>query len=208
MKKIYQTELIYNAIKDTIYSELLLSLDIPLLLIEYEPGESISSPLDDFNYFQIVLKGSLSIYFIRDDGSPYSLSTGGANYILGDMELFSTPTANVFVEATQKLLTVAIDINLHRDKLLNNVGYLKLAATSMAAKLEALTKMDASTSSLSQRVLNYMKYKCDNNTIKGIEKAAFNLNCSARQLQRIMNNYEKSGAVCKIGKGSYKLISH
>ena len=59
--------------------------------------------------------------------------------------------------------------------------------------------------SLKQRVLTYMKYKCGNGELRGLQQAAFHLNCSARQLQRILNQYEAEGKVEKIGKGAYRL---
>ncbi len=51
-----------------------------------------------------------------------------------------------------------------------------------------------------------MKYKCEDGTLKGIERAAFHLHCSARQLQRILNEREAAGAVKRLGKGTYRLI--
>ena len=51
-----------------------------------------------------------------------------------------------------------------------------------------------------------MKYKCNDETLKGIEQASFHLHCSARQLQRILNQSETAGLVKKLGKGTYKLI--
>ena len=51
-----------------------------------------------------------------------------------------------------------------------------------------------------------LKHKCENRELRGIEKAAFRLHCSARQLQRVLNEYEKEGVVVKIGKDAYKLI--
>jgi hypothetical protein len=46
-----------------------------------------------------------------------------------------------------------------------------------------------------------MKYKCEDEILKGIEQAAFHLHCSARQLQRILNQSETNGLVKKLGKG-------
>ena len=51
-----------------------------------------------------------------------------------------------------------------------------------------------------------MNYKYDDRSFKGIEKMSFQLHCPARQLQRIMNEFEKQGVVKKTGKGAYKLI--
>ena len=65
--------------------------------------------------------------------------------------------------------------------------------------------MEAVPASLTERVMSYMKYKCDYGVLKGIEQAAFHLHCSARQLQRVLNQSESAGLVKKIGKGTYKL---
>ena len=51
-----------------------------------------------------------------------------------------------------------------------------------------------------------MNYKYDDRSFKGIEKMSFQLHCPARQLQRIMNEFEKQGVVKKTGKGANKLI--
>ena len=53
--------------------------------------------------------------------------------------------------------------------------------------------------------VKYMRCKCSVNEVKGVQQAAFHLNCSSRQLQRILNQYADSGIVTKIGKGSYRL---
>ena len=157
-------------------------------------------------YFQIVISGSLSIYYIRDDGTAYSLSSGAEGYIIGEMDLFTNHESNVYAEASSKVLTIACDSYLHKDKLLNNISFTRFVAATMAKKLEAVMNLDATYSTLGERVINFMTYKCEENILKGIEKAAFKLHCSSRQLQRILNSYENDGVVQKIGKGCYKLL--
>ena len=93
-----------------------------------------------------------------------------------------------------------------RDLLLSNSRFLELVCRSLSAKIGAMTTIDAAPSSLTERVLSYMKYKCADETLKGIEKAAFHLHCSARQLQRILNQCETDGLVKKMGKGTYGLL--
>ena len=73
MKKIYDTSKIDDTLNSCIYADTLRSLQVPFFLIEYESGESVSN----YNYFQVVISGNLSISFIHDDGSAYSLSNGG-----------------------------------------------------------------------------------------------------------------------------------
>ena len=71
--------------------------------------------------------------------------------------------------------------------------------------MESITTTDAAPACLKQRVLTYMKYKCANGELKGLQQAAFHLNCSARQLQRILNQYQADGIIIKTGKGAFKL---
>ena len=80
-----------------------------------------------------------------------------------------------------------------------------MVCESLARKMESITAIDAAPIGLKQRVLTYMQYKCSKGELKGIQQAAFHLNCSTRQLQRILNQYEAAGIVIKTGKGTYKL---
>lgn len=73
--------------------------------------------------------------------------------------------------------------------------------------MQMLATFDAAPASLKERVLTYMQYRCGGNELRGLERAAFHLNCSSRQLQRILNQYEADGIVKKIGKGSYRLVA-
>lgn len=203
MKKTYNSSKIDKALNTCIYADTLRSLQVPLFLIEYESGESVSN----YNYFQIVIHGNISISFVRDDGSAYSLSNGGKNYIFGEMDLFAVSSDNIVAEAASSLLTVAVDTASYKDKLLNNADFLQLIAATLANKIRSITNTDAAPSSLSERILNYMKFKCDNHILSGIEKTAFRLHCSPRQLQRILNQFEKNNIVTKIGKGRYLMNS-
>ena len=47
-----------------------------LFVVQYEKGEFVTTPLQKEHLFQSIIQGSLSIYFIRDDGSVYSLANG------------------------------------------------------------------------------------------------------------------------------------
>ena len=64
--------------------------------------------------------------------------------------------------------------------LLSNHKFLELICKSLPSKIGAMTTMEAAPASLTERVMSYMKYKCENNTLKGIEQAAFHLHCGAR----------------------------
>ncbi len=206
MKKIFDAETIKACLAKSRYHSVLEDLQIDLCLIQYEKGELVTAPFQEESLFQIVIQGSLNIYFVRNDGERYSLSAGGADSLLGDMEIFCPQNDNTCTEAAETLLCLAFPIAPNREILLANCEFLQMIGNSLSAKLAAITTMDAAPSSLTERVLSYMQYRCDNGVLKGLEQGAFHLHCSPRQLQRILNQCENAGAVEKIGKGTYKLI--
>lgn len=206
MERIYDKTKTAVYIAKSKYHAVLDSLDIDFYLIRYEKGELVSSPFQNELLFQIVEQGSINIYLIRDDGTRYSLSTGTTDYFLGDMDIFYPKSSNIYVEAAEKLTCISFSIEKHKEMLLSDNKFLILICNSLSAKIGEMTAIDAIPASLTERVISYMKYKCNDNTLKGIERTAFHLHCSARQLQRVLNQSEAAGLVKKLGKGTYKLI--
>ncbi len=205
MERIYDKKKIAACVGNSKYHEVLGSLDVDFCLMQYEKGELVSSPFQNENLFQIVEEGSINIYFIRDDGTCYSLSSGTVDYFLGDMDIFYPKNNNIYAEAAESLTCLSFSIERHREKLLSNNKFLELICNSLSTKIGVMTTIEAAPASLTERVISYMKYKCEDGTLKGIEQAAFRLHCSARQLQRILNQSEAAGLVKKLGKGTYRL---
>ena len=206
VKRSYNQTLVDAYLRKTGYDSVMGDFHDRLWIAEYEKGEFVSTPLQTERLFQIVVNGSLSIYCIRDDGSVHSIASGQADYLIGEMEIFSRQASNVYAEANEDLICLAMAIEENRAELLNNAAFLRMICGSLTAKMESLTTIEAVPADLNQRILTYMKYRCSHNEIRGLERAAFHLNCSSRQLQRILNRYEAEGIVSKIGKGAYKLI--
>ncbi len=202
MERIFDKEKIADSIAKSKYCNLLETLDIDFYLIKYDKGELVCSPFQTELLFQIVEQGSIAIYFIRDDGSRYSLSNGTADYFLGDMDLFYPKSGSIYAEAENSLTCIAFSIEKHRETLLSNSKFLSFICKSLSAKIGAITTMDAAPASLTERVLSYMRYKCEGATLKGVEQAAFHLHCSPRQLQRILNRCEADGMVRKLDRKS------
>ena len=205
MKKFYDKAVIESCLKRINCETVLRDFKEKLFIVRYEKGEFVTSPLKNEDLFQIVVESSISIYYIRDDGSIYSLANGESNYLLGDMMLFQKDIGNVYAQANDELTCLALSIEENREKLLGSCLFLQLICKSLTEKMEAITKLDTAPATLKQRVFTYIKYKCGQGELKGVEKAAFHLNCSSRQLQRILNQYEAEKVVTKTGKGTYKL---
>lgn len=207
MKRFYDQALIETYLKQTKYESVMSGLQKQLFVAQYEKGEFAATPLQKEHLFQIIVQGSLSIYFIRDDGSIYSLANCQRNDLLGEMEIFPHQTSNVYAEANDDLICLALSVEANKGILLENCRFLQLICESLTHKMEYVTTIDAAPTSLKQRVLTYMKYKCIRGELKGVQQAAFHLNCSTRQLQRILNQHEADGTVTKTGKGAYKLTA-
>ncbi len=206
MRRIHREKQVSEALSKSRYREILESLPIKLFLIEYEAGELLSAPEDGGHLLQIVVEGALSIYYIRDDGSSYALAVSERDEILGNMEFFGGGRSDgVFAEVTQKLTCLAFSTLENREVLLNNAAFLRMIAESLVRIVETLTVKNAAQPSLRERLCAYMVYKCEGGRLKGVEKAAFQLHCSPRQLQRILNDLVRDGAARKTGKGAYEL---
>jgi len=107
---------------------------------------------------------------------------------------------------TEPLTCIAITIDHNRDMLLNNAAFLRVLAESLARKMAMITMKNAAQPSLRERAFVYMRYKCEGGKLKGMESTAFQLHCSPRQLQRILNALEREELVIKTGKGAYTLL--
>lgn len=205
MKRIYDNALIEAYLKQTKFESVMSGLQTHLFVAQYEKGEFVTMPLQEEHLFQIIIQGSVIIYFIRDDGSVYSLANGQKNDLLGEMEIFQHQPSSVYAQAEDNVICLALSIKASKDALMENCQFLQLVCRSLTQKMESITTIDAAPASLKERVLTYMKYKCSQGELKGLQQAAFHLNCSARQLQRILNQHEADGTVSKTGKGTYKL---
>lgn len=55
-------------------------------LVEFQKGELLNSPLFPLNCFYIIVKGSVSIYDLTEDGAARYIAKAGSGTLLGDME--------------------------------------------------------------------------------------------------------------------------
>ena len=205
MRKTFHPHRISEAIANSQYKHMLESMPIKPYLISYKVGDFAITPDSHDKLLQIVVSGALSIYYVRDDGSRFSLAILEKDTILGESHLFDLESQDIYAQAIKPLTCLAIDISQNKDTLMNSSEFLRVIAKVQAIKIHAIASQDASSGTLRDRVLSYMRYKCQDGQLKGLEKAAFHLHCSSRQLQRILNDFEKEGVVKKVYKGTYDL---
>ena len=94
----------------------------------------------------------ISIYYVRDDGSKYSLAQGSEAYCLGEMALFEEDNTTVFAQAVTDVICLAFLIAGNEEKLLASNQFLLLICKNIAGKLSAAMMRDAVSSSISERV--------------------------------------------------------
>ena len=206
MERIFDKEKLVELGKKAQLDELFDTKDLQYFAYEYKKGEFLRQPCIEEEQLQIVISGTISIYCIREDGSKYSLAHSEGRYLLGDMELFSPASAPFYAEALTGTTSIGISLKQYRAILRQDNKFLNYLSETLANKLSLVANSEAVNLSLDERVLNHINYHCENRILEGIEKTAFRLHCSDRQLQRVLNRLESQNIVQKCGKGKYRLI--
>ncbi|MDO4650694.1 MAG: hypothetical protein Q4B26_18820 [Eubacteriales bacterium] len=204
MKAIYEIEKINKLIDLNVIDHYFSDIPGSLHLLLYEAGEVISSASSSETFFQVLISGTASIFYIRDDGNMYSLAACHAPYIIDESALFFEQDPNIFATAQTECLCVAVSIKQDGEQLLNDVTFLRVVAKDLADKLKVISNLNAMSGSLKERVTNYITYYCKDHILSGVEQTAWKLHCSPRQLQRILNELCAENKIIKTGKGKYK----
>ena len=175
-------------------------------IYRYGKGEFLCQPCSSDERLQVVVEGTVNIYHIRDDGSKYFIAMNEGIYLLGDMEFMNPAPCIYFAEAVTPVTAAVLSLKKYRSVLKQDIKFMNLIASALAAKLGIVANGESVSASLEERILNHMKYHCENGILKGLGKTAFRLHCSERQLQRILNHLEDKKIVGKYGKGTYRLL--
>lgn len=206
MKKIYDSQLIQRYI-DEYPIHHLFDDHYDFHVIRYEKGETLIHPMNDTKMFQFVFKGSVSIYRINFEGKQQFISESDDFIILGDLEFIRKEKPTFFAEASSEVLVFALPFDQNRKKLNQDNRFLHCLLESLTTKMVRNTSYDLIHESVEEKLFYYMKYFCPNQELDQISRAAKNIHCSRRQLQRVLKECCEKGTLMKIGKGKYKKIS-
>lgn len=170
---------------------------------EYNKDEVIINPLNKATDFHFIVEGNVHIYSIHPDGSIYTLVIQDNLTLLGDMEYVDDDYPHYFVEAKTKVTALCLEMDKQYK---NDTLFLQYLLKSLASKLKQSSYSQSEFNHLEDKLISYMKYHCENQTLTQIEKTAMNLHCSRRQLQRILHQLIEEGKIMKIKKGTYQLL--
>jgi len=178
---------------------------LPFRLVTFEKGTFINNEADPMDHIVFILNGTLRIYNLREDDSIYQISFGSGFMILGDLE-FALPEAEQYlIEVTKKATAIVLPLKTCRKQLENDPVFLMHLLQSVALKTTRISASLANPKGLEERLLWHIQYECNDETLNGVEKACAHLQCSRRQLQRILKKLVSENTLIKTGKGRYRL---
>ena len=176
-----------------------------LKLAEFEKGEILNDPLKPIQCFYLIVKGSVSIYNLTEDGSIRYISKAACGTLLGDMEFSGVGNQAFYVEASENVLCLAVPFRENRTMLENDPVFLRFVLTQLAGKLSLSAVMTASAQTLEEKVLFFLRKVQVNHEISSVNHALEPLHCSRRQLQRVLKKLCDEGLIVKTGRGCYRL---
>lgn len=172
---------------------------------QYQKGELLCSPHHPLQKMLFVVKGTVRIYALGKDGSLSPVHLMTAPGMLGDLEFCCGRAYSLYVEAQTPTTCLALDFEENRARLENDRRFLHALLRSFTQKFELFTAIHSESETVEEKVLFYLSQMCPNHEFKGVETAAFQLGCSRRQLQRVLQDLCAQRKIKKLGKGWYRL---
>ena len=173
-------------------------------MYEFSKGEIINNVIDPVDHLLFTVEGRIRICNIRDSGSLALLAEGEGFTVLGDVEFASREVSAYIVEAASKVTCLGIDLKQHRRVLENDPVFLNFLLRSVTGKLSLTTAWLLEPDDLRERTIYYMEHT-DQRTLKGVNAASMYLQCSKRQLLRILKSLQDEGIIEKTGRGTYRM---
>ena len=174
-------------------------------LVEFEKGEILNDPLKPLDRFYILVRGSVSIYHLTEDGTIRYISKASRGTLLGDMEFSGAGNQSFYIEAAETVLCLAMPFRENQSVLENDPVFLRFVLGQLAGKLSLSAVMTASAQTLEEKVLFFLGKVQADHTISSVNQAFQALHCSRRQLQRVLKKLCDESLIVKMGRGRYRL---
>ncbi len=172
-------------------------------LFHFKKEELINTRLNPNDYILFLVKGTILLSNIREDGSMYQISHIHPFTCLGDMEFPQKSQKQFLIQAQTDCEFLTISLSKYRHLLQKDYRFLFYLLGSIAAKMNQTSSVIAEHRSLEERLIHHIQ--THNNTLQNIEKTANELCCSRRQLQRLLKKLCDNQTLIKLKKGTYQL---
>lgn len=176
----------------------------PLHLYQLEPHEILNDKLNPKQFLLFLVAGKIKISNIREDGSLHQITLLDSCTCFGDME-FAQPTIKQHIIETMSTCEfLAIDLTNERTHIEQDSEFLLFLLRSITEKTCIITNAQSETTDIESKVLYYLNNESNTHTIQGVEQLAQHINCSRRQLQRILKKLCDTKQIRKVQKGIYE----
>ena len=206
MKEIFDEQLKCNYMKKYQIEKIFDTPDLEFQFIKYEAGEFMSSKRSPLKYLKFIVKGTWDIYSMDKEGKTHLVKHADAFTIMGDVEFFSGIETGNLQEACEEVLSIELSMDKYKQMLFQDNAFLRFLCRSMTQKLINTANDRMMYDRLEEQLLHYMRYECQDKRLISIEEAAFRLNRSRRQLQRVLKKLTENHVICKESRGCYRLL--
>lgn len=179
--------------------------DLPFRLYEYAPGEMINvvHPMEESIKF--IVSGVFDHYTIQEDGSPYLIAHCKGFGFMGDLAFCRRQSSNRYQEVIETVRAVELPLEPLRNILENDNRFLRFLLDTMAQRMTASMHIRSDMSSAETALLAHLRWRCPDRTITNVSEAAYQMNYSRRQIQRVLKDLTAKGTLIRTGRGQYKL---
>ena len=194
MKKIEQYITSYN-LDDILIKE----VHEKLLIKHYKKGEYILEAHKGTNSIYFIVKGTVEVSCILDNGNQICLNILRPLEIFGDIEYINKEEVLFDVVAKSDVIVILLPFQLAKDYLEDNINFWRFLAIEGNKKLLNTNRAIFYKSTLKAKDI-FIKYLEDNGgeiTFKSLDELSGRLNISYRNLTRIIKFYINKGTIVK-----------
>ena len=178
---------------------------LPFVLYCFDRGEFVNNEIEFSEYLAFFTEGLIAITHVRDDGSVVSVSEPGSFTILGDLEFAGRRISPHLVEAKRRSYFVVLPLKQIRKKLEQDPVFLMCMLSSVSEKFIRFSEAATASGTLREKLLYHMEVTREDHTIRSVIRTCAVLQCSKRQLLRILKQLCDEDIIVKTGKGTYVL---
>lgn len=202
MKKIRDEKVRQNWLEKYGLSSLLEKYET--VVYEMESGEVLNGKLNPRRFLLFLVSGKVRIASYREDGSCYQVNETLAPNCFGDMEFALPEMKQHRIETITPCVFIAVDLVRYKGKIEKDPLLLMYLLRSVSYKTTLVSDVQTETKDVESKVMYYLDNEARNSEISGVGILALHLNCSRRQLQRVLNDLQCKNIIMKTGKGRYK----
>ena len=206
MREIRDGELLEQYIQQYHIRSFFDTRELPFRLYEYAPGEMINvvHPMEESMKF--IVDGVFDHYKILEDGSPYLIAHCDGFGFMGDLAFCGRMPPGRYQEVIETVRAVELPMAEMRPVLENDNRFLRFLLDTMAQRMTASMHSRSDMVTAEQALIAYLRWRCPNHTITNVSEAAFHMNYSRRQIQRVLKTLTERGILHRNGKGCYSLV--